>query len=116
MHWIFLLAAIASEIIGVLAMKFASVNAPLIGYSLMSVAIACSFYFLALAVKTIPMAVAYAAWEGIGLATIATLSVLLFGEILSLQKFIGFVAVFLGVLMMERGIEERHSNLLIVKS
>ncbi|WP_338524038.1 multidrug efflux SMR transporter [Pseudomonas batumici] len=108
MHWLFLLAAIASEILGVMAMKYASIDMPLIGYTLMSAAIALSFFFLAMAVKVIPVAVAYAAWEGVGLIAVAVLSVALFGETINLQKIIGLLTVFLGVLMMERGVEDSH--------
>lgn len=106
MHWLFLFAAIASEIIGVLAMKTTASDFPLLSYSVMFVAIALSFYFLALAVKVIPLAVAYATWEGLGLVMVAGLGALLFDEAITPLKIVGFCAVFAGVLLMEKGIDD----------
>ena len=107
MHWIFLLAAIATELVGVMAMKLAATDSGLLPIIIMITSIGLSFFLLALAVKTIPVAVAYATWEGVGLMAVTLLSMLLFGEQIGWQKLAGLFAIFCGVVMMERGIEDR---------
>ena len=41
---------------------------------------AASFYFLSLALKTLPIGTAYAVWTGIGTVGAAILGILIFGE------------------------------------
>lgn len=58
-------------------------------------AYAISFVFLALAVKVIPISVAYAVWSGVGTALIATIGILWFREPVSAAKL-----VFLGIIVI----------------
>lgn len=69
--WLFLLAAIAAEVAGVTVMKLVSYSGSAAASIFMYAMIGLSFYFLAIAVKDLPMALTYATWETLGLICIA---------------------------------------------
>lgn len=102
-YWILLALAIVSEITGTLSMKWASINDSHSGFILMLVMIACCYIFLAFAVKKIALGVAYALWEGVGIAIITLFSVLLFDEPLSPLKAAGLVTLALGIVLIKSG-------------
>jgi spermidine export protein MdtJ len=105
-YWMFMLVAIISEVIGVLAMKFSAIGSPKIGLAIMYVMLAISYGSLAIAVKRIPIAVAYGTWESLGLVLISLFSALLFAEPLSLMKVVGIVTIIAGILLLETGTDE----------
>ena len=108
--WLFLSAAIASEVTGVTVMKIASDSGSLASLLLMYTMIGLSFYFFALAVKRLPLALAYATWETLGLLCITVIGFLHFGETLSLQKMIGMAVVICGVVLINRGAAKSDSD------
>jgi small multidrug resistance pump len=67
-------------------------------FSLLGYAIA--FYCLSLALRTVPVGVAYAIWAGIGLALISTAGWLLFGEKLDWAAILGIGLILAGVLVI----------------
>lgn len=87
--WIYLLLAIGTEVIGTTSMKLAATHAPVAGMLLMYGMIGLSYFFLALAVKRVPVGVAYALWEGIGIVLITAVSVAWLGESIGLYKAVG---------------------------
>ena len=101
--WLVLLAAIAVEIAGTAALKSA-VAAPWLVGALPLVLIGLSFALLSLALRVIPMAVAYAVWEGIGIVGIAVIGHLLFGEHLTVGRALGLAAILTGILLIEHGV------------
>lgn len=66
-HVYMLFAAIALEVTGTTFMKFSVMHEWLIGYPVMLLLMGFSYFCLSKAVKKIPISVAYAVWEGIGL-------------------------------------------------
>lgn len=98
--WLFLVAAILTEVTGVVAMKLTteadSVTAMLLVYTMVGL----SFYFLALAVKHIPIALAYSVWEASGLLLITIMGVFYLGEQPTTLKFVGIVIVIIGVVLI----------------
>lgn len=109
--WIYLFAAIFCEVIGTSAMKFAgNHHAPWLGYLVMYAMIGLSYYFLALAVKKVPVGVAYALWEGIGIVLITCISVLWFGELVGLYKGLGLGLIIMGILMIKAGTKPAKSD------
>lgn len=102
-YWMFMLIAILSEVIGVLAMKFSAIGSPKVGLGIMYVMLAVSYGSLAIAVKRIPIAVAYGVWESLGLVLISLFSALLFFEPLSLMKILGIATIIAGILLLETG-------------
>lgn len=111
-HWLVLLAAIAVEIIATAALKSA-VSAPLLVAALPLVLIGLSFALLSIALRVIPMAVAYAVWEGLGIVGIAAAGHFLFGEHLTPARVLALAAILGGILLLERGVgedEEEHEG------
>lgn len=58
------------------------------------------FYFLSLALKNIPLGVAYAVWAGLGIVLTAAISVLVFKQKLDLAAIIGIIFILIGVIIM----------------
>jgi spermidine export protein MdtJ len=107
-HWLFMACAILTEVIGTLAMKYgASRDAHLLGLGVMYGMLVLSYTTLALAVARIPLAVAYGAWESLGLVLITLCSAWLFGESLGLLKIVAISVIIAGIVLLERGTEEK---------
>ena len=102
-HWLVLLAAIAVEIVATAALKSAVSTSWLVG-SLPLVLIGFSFILLSIALRVIPMAVAYAVWEGLGIVGIAAVGHLLFGEHLTPARILALGAILAGIVLLERGV------------
>jgi spermidine export protein MdtJ len=105
-HWFFMMAAIIFEVIGTIAMKYSIEGAPLLGLGGMYIMLAFSYGALAIAVKRIPLAVAYGAWESIGLVLISFFSMLLFSEPIGLIKMVGIIVIIVGMVLLEFGTQE----------
>ncbi|HEX5924975.1 MAG TPA: multidrug efflux SMR transporter [Baekduia sp.] len=56
-----------------------------------------SFWFLALALKDIPVSLTYAIWSGVGTALVAVAGVVAFGETMNVMKFASLAIIVLGV-------------------
>ncbi|WP_325049116.1 SMR family transporter [Dongshaea marina] len=78
------------------------------GYLLMWSMIGISYFFLSLAVKKISIGVAYAIWEGLGIALITLMSVVVFKEHLNTQAIIGLGMAVIGIVMVNAG--ESHEG------
>ncbi|ASY62949.1 Spermidine export protein MdtJ [Sinorhizobium sojae CCBAU 05684] len=98
--WFFLVLAIATEIAGLTALKAAGAY---VGHAVMYGSIALSYVFLARAVKTIPVGVAYAIWEGSGVALITLVSVLVFDHVLTGREMLGLSMAVAGILLVNAG-------------
>lgn len=102
-HVYMLFAAIALEVTGTTFMKFSVTHEWLIGYPVMLAAMACSYFCLSKAVKKIPISVAYAVWEGLGLAGTALMAWLIFNESMPPQKLFAFAIILIGLTMVKNG-------------
>lgn len=95
MHWIFLFIAGLLEISWAVGLKFSH------GFTKLTPAIftvACmifSFYFLALALKQLPLGTAYAIWTGIGTIGTVVFGIILFKEPVTILRLvcIGFIVI-----------------------
>ncbi|MGR6652460.1 SMR family transporter [Pseudomonas mosselii] len=101
--WIYLIVAITFEVIGTASMKLAATPFPVLGHAVMYVMICLSYFFLALAVKRVPVGVAYALWEGFGIVLITLISVLWLGESLGWTKALGLAVMIAGILLVKAG-------------
>jgi multidrug transporter EmrE-like cation transporter len=102
-HWFVLLAAIAVEVLATSALK-AFVAAPVLIAVLPLVLIGLSFALLSIALRVIPMAVAYAVWEGLGIVGIALIGHLLFAEHLTPGRMLALGLIIGGIVLLERGV------------
>jgi small multidrug resistance pump len=67
---------------------------------LVAVGYGLSFYLLALALKQMPLGVAYAIWSGLGTAGAIVAGILLWRESLNLAGVVGILLIIVGVAML----------------
>lgn len=99
-EWIFLIIAIVSETFATVMLKYSDQFTRLwptlgtaIGYLL-------SFYFLALALRTIPVGLAYAIWGAIGIVLVLIISAVLFKQMPDIPAIIGIILIIAGIVII----------------
>lgn len=100
MNWIFLAIAITGEVVGTSALKASEGFTRLGPSAITTVGFAVAFYFLALALRTIPMGVAYAVWSGAGIVIISLVGYFYYKQALDLPALIGIGLILAGVLIL----------------
>lgn len=61
---------------------------------------ACSFYMLSIALRFIPVGIAYAIWSGLGIVLISIIGTVVFKQHLDLAAYIGLGLIIAGVLVV----------------
>ena len=102
-HVYMLFTAIALEATGTTCMKFSVMHEWLIGYPVMLLLMGFSYFCLSKAVKKIPIIVASAVWEGLGLAGTALMAWLIFNESMPPIKLLAFGVIIAGLIMIKKG-------------
>ena len=97
---IYLVLAIAAETIGTTALQASQQFTRPAPSVLVVVAYGVSFYLLALALNTIPVGIAYAIWSGLGMALIALIGFVVFGQRLDWAAVTGIGLILAGVLII----------------
>lgn len=101
MQWFLLALAIVSEVIGTSALK-ATEGFTRLGPSVLVLAgYAIAFYCLSLVLRTIPVGVAYAIWAGSGVALVALVGWIMFGQSLDWAALLGIVLIIAGVVVIQ---------------
>lgn len=103
MAYVFLVVAIAFEVVGTSLLKSTDSFTRLWPSVLCLSAYAASFVLLAQTVKVIPVGLTYAMWSGLGTASIVGVGVVALGETLSVTKIIGVGLVIGGVVLLNLG-------------
>lgn len=100
MHWLLLMAAIAAEVFATSALKLVEgftrplpSLAVILGYGI-------SFYCLSLAIRVIPIGVAYAIWCGIGVVAVAAIGWFVYNQKLDAPAIAGLIMILGGVLVI----------------
>ncbi|MGI9260990.1 MAG: DMT family transporter [Woeseiaceae bacterium] len=100
MAYLYLSIAIVAEVIATSALK-ASNQLTVLGPSVVSITgYGVSFYLLALALKWIPVGVAYAIWAGVGIALITIVGAVIFKQVLDTPAVIGIGLIIAGVAVL----------------
>jgi len=100
MIWLYLVVAIAGEVIGTTALK-ASDGFTRLGPSMITVAgYTVAFYFLALVLRTLPLGVTYAIWSGVGVAAVTLIGWVVYGQRLDWAAMVGIGLIVAGVLVL----------------
>jgi small multidrug resistance pump len=97
MQLTYLAIAIVAEVIGTTALKAADGFRVLAPSAVVVVSYAVSFYFLSLALRTIPMGLAYAIWSGVGIVLISIAGWLLYEQTLDGAAIVGMALIIAGV-------------------
>ncbi len=97
MSWVILFVAIVLEVSGTTCMKLSQGLTRLGPTVLMFVLYGLSFSALAMALKKIPLSVAYAVWSGMGTAIVAVIGVAYFKEPVTAVKMACLTMIIAGV-------------------
>lgn len=113
-HWQALFGAIMLEVAGSTVMKFSQSwtfsGGSILGLLIMWAAIGLSYYLLAVATTGLPVSVAYAFWEGFGLALVTLSSVLILNESMNLKRFLGLLCVLAGSYLVHLGTHQKTAD------
>ena len=93
--------AIALEVVGTSLLQRSQQFSRLWPTLGMAICYLASFYLLSLALRVLPLGVAYAIWSGVGTALTALIGAALFGEALSTQKVGALAVIVAGVVLLE---------------
>jgi hypothetical protein len=100
MHYLYLTLAIVLEVLATTLLgksegfsKWLFAVGSLLSYGV-------CFYFLSLALKNIPLGVAYAIWSGVGIVLTAIVSILVFKSKIDLPFVLGAVLIIAGVVVI----------------
>ena len=104
--WIFLVAAIITEVAATLTMSESGQTGDTRMYLLMWVLISSSYLLLSFALRRIQVGIAVAIWEGLGTSLIAVISLIFLAEPFSLQKVFGILTSIGGIVLLHFGSDE----------
>lgn len=99
--WLFLLAAIALEIVGTFLLKLSDGFQKWHWGALSIACYSCCFWALAPAMKALPVGVVYAIWAGVGIAAAVLLSLFVFEETLRAVQFVFIAMIFIGAVGLQ---------------
>jgi multidrug transporter EmrE-like cation transporter len=94
---LFLASAIASEIVGTLALKASDGMSRPVPAALVVVGYGLSFWLLALVLKHLSVGTTYAVWSAVGTAAIATIGIFAYGETANALKLASLALIVIGV-------------------
>ena len=101
LHYIYLNIAVAAETVGTTALQ-ASNQFTRVGPTVLVVlAYGVAFYFLGIALKYIPVGIAYALWSGLGIVLIALIGFTLFGQALDGAAIAGLGLIIAGIVVIQ---------------
>ena len=100
LHYVYLIVAIAAETIGTSALQASAQFSRLWPSLLVVFSYGTAFYFMALALKFMPVGIVYAIWSGLGIVLIAVIGFVIFGQKLDLAAVIGLMLIIIGILII----------------
>ena len=100
MHYVFLLIAVALEVCGTMLLPVSqNFTRPVPTLSLIG-CYGASFYCLTFALNTLPIAVVYATWSGLGIFLITVFGYLVFEQALDWRAIVGLLLIVAGVVLV----------------
>lgn len=99
--YLYLAIAIVAEVIGTSALKAAAGFTRPLPSLVVVIGYGTAFYFLSLALKSIPVGVAYAIWSGVGVALITLIGWLVFKQRLDTAALAGIALIVAGVVVIQ---------------
>lgn len=98
--YLLLLGAIICEVIATSSLKLSNGFTNLVFSIITIIGYSASFYILSLALKTIPVGIAYAIWSGIGIIIISLIAWVFLKQSLDLAALIGMGFIIFGVVII----------------
>jgi small multidrug resistance pump len=98
--YFYLAIAIVAEVIGTSALKATEGFTRALPTIIVVIGYGIAFYFLSLALRHIPVGVAYAIWSGVGIALITLIGWIVFKQALDAAALTGILLIVLGVIVI----------------
>lgn len=100
MGYFYLLIAIIGEVVGTTYLKSTNNFSELIPSTYVVIGYGTAFYFMMLAMKTIPIAITYSIWAAVGISAITIIGALKYKEFPDLWALLGLSLVVIGVIIL----------------
>ena len=98
MNYVYLAVAIAAEVIATSSLKACRGFTRLTPSLVVVAGYAVAFFFLSLALRTIPVGVTYAIWSGLGVVLVTLAAYVVYGQSLDAPAIVGISLILAGVL------------------
>lgn len=98
--FLILFFAILSEVIGTVALKLSNGFTKPMPSVVVVIGYGASFYLLSLALKVMPIGVAYAIWSGVGLILTVIAGMILWRETLDWARVVGILLILVGIVFI----------------
>jgi small multidrug resistance pump len=101
MQFVYLAIAIMAEVVGTSALKASNGFTVWQPSVIVALGYGVSFYFLSLALRTIPVGIAYAIWSGVGIVLISVIAWVAYRQALDMAAIIGIALIIAGVCVIQ---------------
>ncbi|RAR60843.1 MULTISPECIES: multidrug efflux SMR transporter [Halomonadaceae] len=101
MTYVFLALAIIAEVVGTTALKASEEFSRFWPSVLVVVCYGLAFYLLSLALRTLPVGIAYAFWAGLGIVLVTLIGIVVYGERPDLPAVLGLGMIIGGVVVIQ---------------
>ncbi|MEE2879518.1 MAG: multidrug efflux SMR transporter [Pseudomonadota bacterium] len=91
-------AAIVLEVVGTAFLQKTEEFTKALPTFIMAVCYAGAFYCLSIALRSVPLGIAYAIWAGLGIVLVSLVSILVFQQSLDLSAIAGISLIVIGVI------------------
>lgn len=98
--YLYLLLAIAGEVIGTSALKASDGMSKILPSIVVVIGYTLTFWSLSIALKTLPVGIAYAIWSGLGIISIILIGIYVFEEEFTLLHLMGTLLILAGVSLL----------------
>ena len=98
--WVYLGVAIVGEVVATSTLKSSEGFSRLVPSAIVIVGYAVAFYCLSLALKTIPVGIAYAIWSGLGIMLIAAIAWFMQSQRIDAWGVVGMASIVCGVAVL----------------
>ncbi len=98
MSWLILFCAGLMEVVWAVGLKYTEGFSKPVPSLITIAAMVASVYLLSIAMRSLPLGVAYAVWVGVGMMGAVIMGILLYQESLSLIKGISLVLMVVGII------------------
>lgn len=100
MNYIYLIVAVAFEVVATSALKETNGFTRLWPSVIALAGYACAFYFLSLVLRQVPVGIVYAMWCGAGIVFITAIAWIWFRQTLDLPALLGIGLIIAGVIVI----------------
>ena len=106
--WVLLVAAIATEVVGTLALRGSDGFTQVVPSVITVVGYVASFVLLAIVLKTLPVGIVYAIWSAIGITLVAVLGKVIFDDPVPPLAVGGMALIVGGVILVSASGAKTH--------